>query len=78
MIENNTQNNGNEMNKLEEVYTEWQNNPQFRQEFKKNPEQALANVGLRLSQEDLQKIQSMLNLKKKANDDDQLEERINK
>lgn len=69
-----------EMSRLEDVYSEWQNNPQFRQEFKKNPQQALANAGLQLSEADLKKIESMLNLKqqKKSNDDDELEKRINK
>ena len=75
-IDNNTNEPG--MSKLEDVYTEWQNNPQFRQEFKKDPEQALIKAGLRLSQDDFKKIQSMLNIKKKSNDDDELEERINK
>jgi hypothetical protein len=67
-------------NSLEEVYSEWQNNPQFRKDFKKDPQQALKNANLQLSEADLNKIQSMLNLKqkKKSNDDDELEGRINK
>ena len=69
-----------EKSKLEEVYSAWQNNPQFRQEFKTNPEQALLNAGLKLSQSDLEKVQSMLKLKnqQKTGDDSELEKRINK
>ena len=67
-------------NSLEEIYSEWQNNPQFRQDFKKNPEKALNDYNLKLSPADLLKIQTMLNIKqlKKPNEDDELEGRINK
>lgn len=70
------------MSSLEDVLTEWHDNHAFRQEFKKNPEQALANAGLTLSPSDLLKIQGML---KNKDDDtstggssDELDKRINK
>jgi hypothetical protein len=68
------------MSTLEDVLTEWQNNLYFKQEFKKNPEKALASAGLTLSQEDLLKIQSMLKIS--ADDtttkNGELDKRINK
>ena len=68
------------MSTLEDVLSEWQNNLYFKQEFKKNPEQALATAGLTLNEEDLQKVKSML----KITEDDagaksgELDKRINK
>jgi hypothetical protein len=47
-------------NTLEDVYHEWQNNFQFKTEFKKNPEKALAEAGLTLSPDDLKKIKLLL------------------
>jgi hypothetical protein len=61
------------MSTLEDVLQEWQNNFQFRENFKKNPQQALADVGLTLADTDLQKIKVMLKL-----DDGKLDDRINK
>lgn len=61
------------MSSLEDVLTEWQANLQFKEEFKKNPEQALANAGLILSPADLIKIKTLLNI-----DDGELDGRINK
>ncbi len=63
------------MASLQEIYQEWQNNIQFREDFKKNPEQALKNAGFEVSIEDLIKIKAMLNLKSK---NEKLDDRINK
>lgn len=62
--------------KLEDVLTEWQNNLEFRENFKKNPVSALKKAGLKLSEEDLKKVRSLLRQKK--NKDENLNERINK
>lgn len=48
------------MTSLMEIYNEWQNNFQFREAFKKNPEAALKAAGFEVSDEDLIKIQSMI------------------
>jgi hypothetical protein len=50
------------MTNLEEVYNEWQNNPTFRENFKKDPLLALKEAGFELSPNDLVKIKSMVNL----------------
>ncbi len=65
------------MNTLEDVYSEWLNNPEFREEFKKNPQAALEKYELKLSAEDLKKIQSMLKLKKQKGDEE-LDSKISK
>ena len=61
------------MTNLLEIYTEWQNNLQFREEFKKNPEQALKNAGFEVSPEDFEKIQTILKIT-----NEELEKRENK
>jgi hypothetical protein len=61
------------MSTLEDVLIEWQSNLQFKENFKKNPQKALADAGLTLSEEDLLKIKTMLKI-----DDGKLDERINK
>ena len=61
------------MSTLEDVITEWQNNFQFRENFKKNPHKALVDAGLTLSESDLKKIKVILKL-----DDGKLDDRINK
>lgn len=69
------------MTTLQDVLTEWQNNLDFREQFKKNPLSALKAANLELDPQDLAKIQSLLKLK----EDDQagsgsgeLGKRINK
>lgn len=57
---------------LEEVYSEWQNNPQFKQEFKNDPKATLEKWGFKLSDADLTRI---LQLKK---DNEELDKRVNK
>jgi hypothetical protein len=61
------------MSTLEDVIMEWQSNLQFKENFKKNPQQALADAGLTLNEEDLKKIKTMLKI-----DDGTLDDRINK
>jgi hypothetical protein len=61
------------MSTLEDVLNEWQSNLQFKENFRKNPQQALADANLELSEEDLKKIKIMLKI-----DDGKLDERINK
>lgn len=58
---------------LQEIYNEWQNNPRFREQFKKNPEQALKEAGFEVSPDDLKKIKGILHLK-----DEEFDKRINK
>lgn len=69
------------MTTLHDVLTEWQNNLEFREQFKKNPIAALKTAGFTLQPDDLAKVQSLLKLK----EDDQagggsgeLGKRINK
>jgi hypothetical protein len=56
------------MNKLEDVYSVWLQNLQFRTEFKKNPEKALKDAKLELSQEDLEKIKGLVSQNEKLDD----------
>jgi hypothetical protein len=62
-----------QFNNLEDVINEWQNNPAFKEQFKKNPEKALNEAGLKLNAEDLKTIKFILKL-----DDDGLPPIINK
>lgn len=66
------------MTDLQEIFNEWQNNLQFREEFKKNPIQACKNAGFEISNADLDKINSILKLKDDKNKDEELDKRINK
>jgi hypothetical protein len=61
------------MSSLEDVLSVWQNNYEFKQQFKKNPEKALADAGLVLEPKDLEKIKNLLKIK-----DEELDKRINK
>lgn len=65
---------------LQEIYTEWENNLKFRDEFKKNPEKALSDAGFILSEDDLSKVKSMFIIKNSAGgqDSEELDKRINK
>jgi hypothetical protein len=64
------------MSTLQDVLVEWQNNASFRESFKKNPELALRKAGLKLNEEDLEKIKAVLSLDQFGNE--KLDERINK
>ncbi len=59
-------------NKLEDVFTEWQNNAEFRDAFKKDPIKALDAWGFKLDETDLKK---MLKFKQ---DNEKLDDRISK
>ena len=61
------------MSNLEDVLTEWQNNFEFKQQFKTNPEKALADAGLTLNDADLKKVKTLLKIT-----DEELDKRINK
>lgn len=60
------------MTNLKEILIEWQSNFKFREEFKKNPVEALRNIGFQVTPEDLAKIQSTI---RKS---EELDKRINK
>jgi DNA replication protein DnaD len=64
------------MSSLHDILTEWQSNLTFREEFKKNPEQAMRDAGFELSDADLEKIRAMLQLDKSSNE--KLDDRISK
>lgn len=64
------------MTKLQEIYSEWQNNLTFRNAFTKNPEQALKDAGFELSPDDFAKVTALIKLDKSKNE--KLDDRINK
>lgn len=61
---------------LHDIYNEWQNNLAFREEFKKNPLEALKHAGFEVSPADLEKIQALLKHDQSTNE--KLDDRINK
>lgn len=61
---------------LQQILSEWQSNLQFRENFKKNPEQALKDAGFNVSPDVLAKIKAMLALDKSKNE--KLDGRISK
>lgn len=61
---------------LQDILYEWQNNFEFREEFKTDPISALKNAGFKVNQEDLDKILAMLKLD--ASNNEKLDERKNK
>jgi hypothetical protein len=64
------------MTTLKEIYSELQNNPQFHEDFKKNPEAALVAAGFELTPDDLAKIKATLKLDNSK--DEKLDDRISK
>ena len=64
------------MANLIDVYHELQNNPEFHEKFKKNPEQALLDAGFELNSTDLAKIKAMVNLD--ASQNEKLDGRMSK
>lgn len=64
------------MTNLQDILSEWQSNLTFREQFKKDPEQALKDAGFEVSPEDLNKIRAMLKLDKSGNE--KLDDRISK
>lgn len=65
------------MDKLIDVLTKWQNDLQFREEWKKNAAEALKKADMHLDEEDFQKVQSLLN-NKEILMHELLEKKINK
>lgn len=64
------------MTNLQEILSEWQSNLKFREDFTKNPLQALKDAGFEVSAGDLVKIQAILKLDKSSNE--KLNDRISK
>lgn len=64
------------MTDLTDVLSEWQNNLQFRERFKANPELALREAGLTLNPGDLEKVRAMLAFD--GSNNDKLDDRISK
>lgn len=64
------------MTNLEEVYSEWQNNPEFKRALQTNPRKALEEKGFEVSEEDFKKIEAMLKFDKSKNE--KLDDRISK
>ena len=64
------------MTNLQEIYDEWLNNLKFRDDFKKNPEQALKEAGFEVAPEDMEKIKAILKFDKSGNE--KLDDRISK
>lgn len=58
---------------LAEIYSVWQNNLIFRQEFKKDPLSALQKAGFEVGASDLEKITKTFKLS-----DEEFEKKINK
>ncbi len=66
------------MSSLQDVYDQWQNNADFRAQFKKNPEEALKKAKLELSAADFSKIHALVNPKNQDLESDELDGRISK
>jgi hypothetical protein len=60
------------MTNLKEVLNRWQSNLKFREDFKKNPEEALRLAGFDVTDDDLAKIKSTVQKS------EELDKRINK
>jgi len=58
----------NTLNTFHDVLLKWENDLTFRQKFQKDPKQALADAGLLLSAEELEKIHHMLRQNGKLDD----------
>lgn len=62
---------------LQKILDEWQNNIQFREAFKKNPEEALKEAGFDITSQELDKIKSLI--KSQHHDiNEELDKRISK
>ncbi len=66
------------MSSLEDVYEQWQNNAEFRAQFKINPEEALKKANLELNADDFSKINVLINRKNQDSENDELDGRISK
>lgn len=47
------------MNTLKDVYSKWENDIAFRNAFKKNPQQALQDFQIELTEDDLKKAKKL-------------------
>lgn len=66
------------MARLIDILNEWQNNLEFRERYKIDPEKALQDAGFTLDNHDLEKIKSVLKLKQQFDQSEELDKRINK
>lgn len=66
------------MSSLQDVYDQWQNNTEFRLQFKKDPQEALRKAGLELSPADFVKIKTLVDHKNQGPESDELDGRISK
>lgn len=60
------------MNELREVFDLWTNDPEFKKNFRLNPEKALEAAGFELSEQDLKKVLATISRQ------EELEKKINK
>lgn len=65
------------MSTLQDILEEWQNNPAFREDFKKNRVQALQKHGMEVSPTDLAKFESSIGLKDNNSTNEALKGRHN-
>lgn len=63
---------------LRAIFEKWSNDLEFREQFKKNPEQALASAGFKPNADTLEQIKSMLKLQSGKSDNEELDKRINR
>jgi len=66
------------MSSLQDIYDQWQNNAEFRLQFKKNPQEALRNAKLELSPADFVKIKALVDHKDPGSESGELDGRISK
>lgn len=66
------------MSSLQDVLQLWQNDLNFRLEFKKNPEEALKKAQVELSHADLDKVKKMIKHADSDSGNEDLDERISK
>ena len=66
------------MTDLPEIFSEWQKNLKFREEFKKNPVEACKNAGFEVTPELLAKIEATLKLRDGKSKNEKLDDRISK
>jgi hypothetical protein len=64
------------MTDLQEIYSEWQNNEEFKKALKTDPHAALKKWKFEVSEEDYKKIEAMLKFDKSKNE--KLDDRISK
>lgn len=60
------------MNDLQEVFDRWTTDPEFKKNFKVNPQKALETAGIELDENDLKKVLATISKQ------EELEKKINK